>query len=26
VCVTLVGSPEFYLRTPDVPKIKMSVL
>src|SRR5215475_1321803 len=25
-CVTLVGSAEFYLRTPDVPKFMMSVL
>jgi NAD(P) transhydrogenase subunit beta len=26
LCVTLVGSAEFYLRTPDVPKFMMSVL
>jgi NAD(P) transhydrogenase subunit beta len=26
LCVTLVGSAEFYLRSPDVPKIMMSVL
>src|SRR6202521_914369 len=26
LCVTLVGTAEFYLRTPDVPKVMMSVL
>src|ERR1700756_2833547 len=26
LCVTLVGTAEFYLRTPDVPKLMMSVL
>src|SRR5467141_3629329 len=26
LCVTLVGTAEFYLRTPDVPKFMMSVL
>ena len=26
LCVTLVGSAEFYLRTPDIPKFMMSVL
>src|SRR6202162_1866283 len=26
LCVTLVGSAEFYLRSPDVPKFMMSVL
>ena len=26
LCVTLVGTAEFYLRTPDVPKFTMSVL